>query len=74
MFNTGFDNMFLTSHYVNGLRDDIRNLVQPQLLDLVDRASLLARLQQQVLERTKARTSKTFAGKSTTMLAKFESS
>jgi hypothetical protein len=74
MFNAGFDDMFFTSHYVNGLRDDIRNLVQPQLPDSVDRASLLARLQQQVLDRTKARTSKTFAGKSTATPAKSDSS
>jgi hypothetical protein len=33
MFNSGFDDIFFTSHYVNGLRDDIRNLVQPQLPD-----------------------------------------
>jgi hypothetical protein len=74
MFNTCFDDMFFTSHYVNGLRDDIKNLVQPQLPDSMDRASILAQLQQHVLERTKTRTSQTFADKSTATPAKFESS
>jgi hypothetical protein len=28
MFNFGYDDMFFTSHYVNGLRDDIKGVVQ----------------------------------------------
>jgi hypothetical protein len=28
MFNDGFDEMFFVSHFVNSLRDDIRDVVQ----------------------------------------------
>jgi hypothetical protein len=43
-FNAGFDDMFFTLHYVNGLRDYIRGGIQSQLPDSVDKASLLARI------------------------------
>jgi AMMECR1 domain-containing protein len=38
---------------VNGLKDEIRWTVQSQLPDTVDKAGILARIQQQVLERQK---------------------
>jgi hypothetical protein len=44
MFNVGFDDLFFTSHFVNGLKDEIKGLVQSQLPTSVDRASLLARI------------------------------
>jgi hypothetical protein len=53
MFNSVFDDMFFTSHYVNGLRDEIKHPIQSQLPDSVDRASLLARIQQRILEKGK---------------------
>jgi hypothetical protein len=31
MFNSGFDKMFFTSHFVNGLKDDISVMVQSQI-------------------------------------------
>jgi hypothetical protein len=33
MFNSDSDDMFFTSHFVNGLKDENRNSVQSQLLD-----------------------------------------
>jgi hypothetical protein len=53
MFNTGFDDMFFTAQYVNGLKDEIKLVVQTQLPDSLTKASVLARIQQQVWERTK---------------------
>jgi hypothetical protein len=55
MFNTGFDDLFFTSHFVNGLKDEIRGVVQAQLPDSVDRASVLARIQQQIEDKSKFR-------------------
>jgi hypothetical protein len=46
MFNTWLDEMFFTSHYVNGLKEEIRAVVQTQLPVLVDRVALLAKLWQ----------------------------
>jgi hypothetical protein len=31
MYNTGYDDMFFTSHFVNGLKEKLRGLVQSQL-------------------------------------------
>jgi hypothetical protein len=55
MFNTGFDELFFTSHFVNGLKDEIRGVVQAQLPDSVDRVTLLAQNQQQIVDRSKFR-------------------
>jgi hypothetical protein len=49
MFNTGFDDLFFTSHFVNGLKDEIRGVEQAQLPNSVDKASLLAKIQQQIV-------------------------
>jgi hypothetical protein len=46
MFNPGFDEMFFTTHFVNGLREEIRSVVQTHLPDSVDKAALLAKIQQ----------------------------
>jgi hypothetical protein len=46
MFNLGLDDMFFTTHFVNGLREEIKGTVQSQIPDPVDRASMLARVQQ----------------------------
>jgi hypothetical protein len=74
MFNSGFDDKFFTSHYANGLKDDIMNSVQNQLPDSVDKASVLARVQQQVLDRTKARTGKAVAAKPFAVPTNYDSS
>jgi hypothetical protein len=53
MFNPGFDELFFTSHFINGLKEEIKHVVQAQLPDTMDRAALLARIQQQALEKSK---------------------
>jgi hypothetical protein len=55
IFNAGFDEMFFTSHFVNGLKEEIKVVVQPQLPDIVDKGALLARIQQQALGRNKSK-------------------
>jgi nicotinamide mononucleotide adenylyltransferase len=45
MFNPGFDDMFFTSQFVSGLKEEIKGAVQAQLPDSVDKASMLARIQ-----------------------------
>jgi hypothetical protein len=55
MFNAGMDEMFFTSHYVNGVKEEIKAVVQPQLPIPVDRAALLAKLQQQTLNRSRVK-------------------
>jgi hypothetical protein len=45
MFNPGFDDMFVTSQFVSGLKEEIKGAVQAQLPDSVDKASMLARIQ-----------------------------
>jgi hypothetical protein len=55
MFNSGLDDMFFAYHFVDGLKEDIKGGVQSQLPDTVDKASILARIQQQILDRAKAK-------------------
>jgi hypothetical protein len=63
MFNLGYDDMFFTSHYVNGLKGDIKGVVQSQMPESVDRASMLAKVQQQNLERSKTKHTRFLAAK-----------
>jgi hypothetical protein len=58
MFNAGFDEMFFTSHFINGLKEEIKVVVQPQLLDTVDRVAILARIQHEELDRNKSKSSR----------------
>jgi hypothetical protein len=46
MFNPGFDEMFFTTHFVNGLKEELRSVVHTHLPNLVDQETLLAKLQQ----------------------------
>jgi hypothetical protein len=55
MFNPGFDEMFFTTQFVNGLKEEIMSVVQTHLLDSVDKAALLAKIQQQNLDRSRSR-------------------
>jgi hypothetical protein len=73
MLNAGFDDMFFTAQYVNDLRDEIKSVVQTQLLDSVTKASMLARIQQQVWERTKFIPQKGVSSKFTANSAKADS-
>jgi hypothetical protein len=47
--------MFFTSQYVRGLKDDIRGTMEPQMPTIVQKASTIAKIQQGVLARSKAR-------------------
>jgi hypothetical protein len=58
MFNPGFDEMFFTTHFVNGLKEEIMPVVQTHLLDYVDKAALLAKIQQQNLDKRRSRADK----------------
>lgn len=51
MHNDGFDDMFFVSQYIKGLKPEIGAVVQSQVPHNVDRAILLAKVQQQVLEK-----------------------
>jgi hypothetical protein len=74
MLNAGFDDMFFTSHFINGLKDGIRGVVQIQLPDSVDRASMLVRIQQQIVEKGKYKHVKQSASKPNTTSNRAESS
>ena len=58
MHNDGFGELFFVSQFVKGLRYDIGAVVQSQLPQTVDRAILLAKVQQQVLEKGKTKNQK----------------
>lgn len=53
MHNVGYDDMFFVSHYINGLKEEIKGPVESQVPDSVDRASHLARIQQRLLTTSK---------------------
>jgi hypothetical protein len=46
MYNPGFDEMFFPAHFVNGLREEIKSVVQTHLPDSIDKAALLAKIMQ----------------------------
>ena len=54
LHNPHYDDMFFTTHYISGLKDDIRAIVQPHMPTTVDKAALIAKIQLGVLERSKA--------------------
>jgi hypothetical protein len=70
MFNPGFDDLFFTSQFISGLKDELRGAVQAQLPDSVDKASMLAKIQQQVLDRPKFRVNRGNTPKAGTSAAK----
>lgn len=55
MHNSHYDEVFFASAYVAGLRDDIRATVEPHVPLTVDRATLIAKIQQRTLDRSKAK-------------------
>ena len=68
MYNDGFDDTFFVSQFVKGLKLDISAGVRAQVPKDVDEAILLAKVQQQVLEKGKHKWSKAAAS------TKFQSS
>jgi hypothetical protein len=59
MHNPHYDDMFFTPKYVMGLKEEIRGTVEAQLPATVQKASITARIQQGVLERSKSKYSRT---------------
>jgi hypothetical protein len=55
MHNAQYDDMFFTPQYVRGLKEDIRGAVEPQRPTTVHKASIIAKIQQGVQERSKAK-------------------
>lgn len=53
MHSCHYDDLFFTSHYVSGLKDEIRAVVEPQVPTTVNRAAIIARIQQKVVDRSK---------------------
>lgn len=55
MHNNHYDDIFFASTYVAGPRDEIKAVVEPHVLVTVDRAVVIAKIQQRTLERNKAK-------------------
>lgn len=55
MHNAHYDDMFYTPRYIKGLKEEIRGIVETQMPPSAQKASLIARIQQGVAERSKAR-------------------
>lgn len=53
MHSAKYDELYFAMQYVAGLRDDIKAIVEPQVPLTVDRAALIAKIQQKVLDRSK---------------------
>lgn len=58
MHNSGYGELFFASQFVNGLKEEIRYPVQAQVPDDVDRAFLLAKIQQKIMDRSKSKLQK----------------
>jgi hypothetical protein len=52
-YTRDFDDLFFTSQFLSGVKDEIKGVVQAQLPDSVDKVSMLAKIQEWVLEETK---------------------
>lgn len=48
-----YDDLFFASHYISGLKDEIRAVVEPQMPPTVKKASTIAKIQQKVVDRSK---------------------
>lgn len=55
MHNSSYDELFFASKIVAGLKDEIRATVEPHVLVTVNRAALIAKIQQRTLERQKSK-------------------
>lgn len=51
MHNNNYDELFFASKYVEGLKEEIKATVEPQVPVTVDRAAVIAKIQQRTLER-----------------------
>ncbi|WVZ78975.1 hypothetical protein U9M48_026610 [Paspalum notatum var. saurae] len=55
MHNSTYDDLFFTSQYIASLKDDIRGVVEPQVPSTVEQASRIAKIQQRLLDRNRAK-------------------
>jgi hypothetical protein len=58
MHNSGLEDVFFISQFIRGLKPEIRDVVQFQMPATMIKAAMLAKIQQQVLERNKTRSAK----------------
>jgi len=58
MHNSQYDDIFYTTQYMRGLKDELRGTVEAQMPTTVLKASIIAKIQQGVLERAKAKQTK----------------
>jgi hypothetical protein len=71
MHNSDFGELFFVTQFIKGLKLEIGAVVQSQIPETLDRAILLARIQQQVLEKGKTKWQRTASSsKNTTQLQK----
>jgi len=55
MYNSEYGEVFFTSQFINGLKEEIRYPVQAQVPADVDRAYLLAKIQQKICDRSRGK-------------------
>jgi hypothetical protein len=55
MHNCHYDEVFFASTYVAGLKDEIKAVVEPHVPVTVNRAVVIAKIQQRTLERNKTK-------------------
>lgn len=53
LHNSGFDDLFFVTQFVKGLKLEVGSVVQTQIPETMERAILLAKIQQQVLDKGK---------------------
>ena len=61
MHNNHYDEIFFASTYVAGLKDEIKAMVEPHVPTTVDRAAVIAKIQQRTLERNKTKYNRNYA-------------
>jgi hypothetical protein len=57
--NSDFGELFFVTQFIRGLKIEINSVVQSQIPDSMERAILLARIQQQVMDKGKSRWQRT---------------
>lgn len=62
MHNSGLDELFFVTQFPKGLKPEISGVVQTQVPDTLERAILLAKIQLQVLDKSKYKVQKNNAG------------
>jgi hypothetical protein len=71
MFNPHYDDQFFISHFIKGLKLELRSAVDSQVPDTLARAFMLAWVQQEVLDDAKQKGPQTY-GRTDTPASKFE--